>query len=205
MTGGVPGQGAPAKHPRITIRDRFIQILKNRTDANDRVFPNKKTPVWEPDLMPQIIVNTQNESIDLFNESPRELKRNCQFRVDIFAMDANGKSVDEILDKISLQVEQILSIDDTLGFRGQETTGFNFHDCVLSNVQTVFENDGEKPIACMQLTYSVVYHTLDGLGEGTLAGILPVPFEGFDFDVYLQPPDPENTKDMEITVDVDPV
>ena len=146
---------------RKAIRKAIAAILKNKTDAKEKVFSNQTTPSWVEDL-PVILVYTRSEDVEVFNEAPREWKRVTNFVVEVIAVgpeepnqedvsSGNCKFLSDILDDIAHQVECELSRDDTLGG--------NADDINLSSTEFAFEGEGSQPLGSVRLIYAVTYYT----------------------------------------------
>jgi len=149
----------PAKL-RKKIRKTVAALLKGKTDAGDKVFPNATVPPWEENL-PVILVYTRSEPVDKYAEAPRELERNLQLTIEIVAAgpevdeDGNepaGKSLEDILDDIAEQVEVEMSRDETFGGEAD--------DSILANTELEFDGGGGQPIGSSRLTYTITYYTM---------------------------------------------
>lgn len=97
-------------HPRILIRNLFVQMLMGQTDCQERVFKNRARPLikvegWAEQL-PAIIVYSRGDKGEMFNAAPAEWERMSEFVVEIHA--AAGEDTDDLLDHIADQVETII-------------------------------------------------------------------------------------------------
>lgn len=132
---------------RKAIREAFVDLLTNETDAEDRVYSNRVRPIWRSKL-PAILVFSRNEPASIFAESPREMQRELTLSVEIMA-DAND-SLDNSLDVIAEQVETLLDVDHTLGEL--------CHDVVLESTEMVINRDGDTLYGSCILNYKIIYH-----------------------------------------------
>jgi len=145
---------------RKKIRKKVVSLLKNKTDAGSRVFPNSSTPSWVEDL-PVILIYPRSEPMAKFSEAPRELRRSLDLTVEIIAkgpeVDEEGnaptdqKSLEDILDDLSEQVTDELANDDSLGN--------TCDDSILTNIEFEFEGGGGIPIGSAVMTFLVTYNT----------------------------------------------
>jgi hypothetical protein len=145
---------------RKVIRKKVAEILKGKTDAGDRVFPNSAVPSWVEEL-PVILVYPRAEPASKYSQAPRELERELAIEVEIVAKgpltDEDGnepigqKSLEDILDDIAEQVECEMSRDETLGS--------TVDDSILTNTEFEFDGAGSEPIGSARLTFSATYFT----------------------------------------------
>lgn len=147
---------------RKTIRKQVAIILKDKTDAGKRVFPNASIPVWNSEL-PVILVFSRSETASKYAQAPRELERDLDLVIEIIAKGpeentdaetpATGeKTVEDIVDDIAEQIECEMDIDETLGQLAD--------DSILTNTELEFDSDGGQPIGSARLTYAITYYTM---------------------------------------------
>lgn len=184
---------------RKQIRKKIAAILKNKTDAGPRVFPNATIPPGIEEL-PVILIYPRSEAAGKYATAPRELVRDLDVTIEIYAKgpetDEDGnppsdkKSLEDILDDIAEQVECEMSRDETL----QRTAD----DSILTNTEMEFESGG-VPVGTARLTYSVIYYTMSPRKiEKQIA--LP-PFKTAQVDYHIGDVD-ENTREAKDTVDI---
>lgn len=129
----------------------MIALLVGQTDAADRVYKSRLVPVRENSL-PAISVYTDSETVDDSSMSTaRELTRQVTLSVDAFVKVPAEGHVDDAFDAIALQIETALDAD--LNFN---STAFN---SVLSSTEFGQLQVGDKPMGCVHMEYSVIYHT----------------------------------------------
>ena len=98
-------------HPRIQIRNKFLELLLNNTDCADRVYKNRARPFinvegWVSEL-PALVVYTRDEQASAYSEAPLAFERRAQIVVEIHAK--QGEDTDDLLDHIAEQVEVLIS------------------------------------------------------------------------------------------------
>lgn len=103
-------------HPRELIRKQAVAVLMGATNAGASVYASRVAPLisngWQSEL-PAIIVYTMDESGEIFNQAPREYRRQVELVVEIHA--EGNEALDDTLDTLARQVERLLLMDDTLG------------------------------------------------------------------------------------------
>lgn len=155
---------------RKAIRHAIADVLKGNTDAGDNVFPSRVRPIWSTEL-PYIAVYTRDESAEIFNASPRELRRTLTVAIEIGAK--GDDAFDDALDDIAHQIERIMSENQTLDGIAS--------DIVLSRTDIELAAEGDKQHGGAVLSYDVTYYSLD-VSEGVAGPGVPeenvlVPFE----------------------------
>jgi hypothetical protein len=136
-------------HARTIIRKSVVSLLRNNTSLNrtigERIYESKVYPI---DSVPAIVVYTPNEQVLEHSISyPRSQTRQLTLLVELYTKE-NGP-IDQISDSLSLEVEEILSTDPTLGSLVK--------DLALNSSETILSGDGDKPIAVTTLTYHLTY------------------------------------------------
>jgi hypothetical protein len=136
-------------HARTIIRKSVASLLKNSKvflkTIGERIYESKVYPI---DAVPAIVVYTPNEQvIDYTISFPRTQTRQLILAIEIYAKE--NTSIDQISDSLSLEVEEILSTDPTLGSLVK--------DLALNSSETILSGDGDKPIAVTTLTYHLTY------------------------------------------------
>lgn len=147
---------------RKEIRKAVVSILKGKTDAGDRVFPNASVPLGEKEL-PVILVYQRTEPVKELGSSPKELLRSLDISIEIIALgpeenldlqtpEPGVKSLEDQLDDIAEQVECYLHADDTLQGTCDESE--------LNTTEFEFESSGGVPVGSARLTYTASYTTM---------------------------------------------
>jgi len=136
---------------RKRIRHAVVAALLGNTDAGANVFASRVLPVDPKTEVPLILIYTQSESAELFNESPRELKRTLSIRIEIVARADDG--VDDFVDDVSEQVEWIMSEHQTLSGSAS--------DVLYTGTEIEFSREGDSIYCGCTLSYDVTYFTAD--------------------------------------------
>lgn len=141
-------------HERQDIRNAIVAQLSGKTDAGTRIFKSRMVPLRSAEL-PALSVYMMSETIDAgsVNTAPRELKRTLTVAIVAWvnAADKLMEKLDDTFDAIALQIETAMDADLCLG-----DTAFISS---LSAIDTVIDMEGDRPMGCIRLEYSVVYHT----------------------------------------------
>jgi hypothetical protein len=138
-------------HARTAIRKTIVSVLKNNSAlkraAGERVYESKAYPI---DTVPSIIVYTPSEQVlDYTIGFPRTQTRQLTLVIEIFAKE--NTSIVQTSDSLSLEVEDILGSDPTLGGMVK--------DLSLHSSETILSGEGDKPISVTTLTYHLTYRT----------------------------------------------
>lgn len=161
---------------RKTIRQKVATALTGNTAAGANVFASRTRPV-RGDQLPAILVYSREESVEVFRESPRELRRELSLGIEIAA--TADDDLDDALDDLAQQVERIMSEQQT--FRDPVTGDDTISDATLERVEIQLVGEGQNQHGSCVLTYNVVYYTDDvslGVeGAGVPAANVLVPFE----------------------------
>lgn len=98
-------------HPRIELRNKFVELLTGATDCGDKVYKNRARPFinmtgWIAQL-PAMVVYTDNETSQVYNVAPLCFQRKVAVSVEIHA--GADDDTDDLLDHIAEQVEILIS------------------------------------------------------------------------------------------------
>lgn len=173
---------------RKAIRHAITDVLLGNTDAGANVFPSRILPVWATEL-PYIAVYTRDETAEIFNESPRELKRVVSVAIEIGGR--ADESLDDVLDDLAQQVERIMSENQTLGDVASNV--------LLTRTDIALADEGQQKHGGCVMTYEVTYYTLD-VSEGVEGPGVPdanvlTPFETADTQYKVPPFDRVSAED----------
>lgn len=117
-------------HARTAIRKTVISLLKNSALASrigNHIYESRVHPI----------------------DNPRSQTRQLTLIIEAYAKE-NG-SIDVIADSLSLEIEEILSLDHTLGGMVK--------DIILNSTEINLSGEGDRPIAVATLTYHITYRT----------------------------------------------
>lgn len=137
---------------RKSIKDRLVSLLKGRTYAGQNVKASRSIPTDIDDL-PIILIYLKNESIEIFDESPRTYKREARFIIESVITGDNDCEADDLVEEMTGKIEDELGKDEALGF-GQEVD-----DSWFEEIQFQSEADGQSPVAATIATFTVRYYT----------------------------------------------
>lgn len=135
---------------RKLIRDRIVANLIGKTDAGEKVYPSRSFHTAFEEL-PAILVYLKDESVIIFDESPRRYQRTANFTIECISIGDDDMDADIKVEKLLRQAEDALSID--------ETQGLKIDDSFLGNVQFQSDPDGQSPVMAAVMTFTVVYYT----------------------------------------------
>lgn len=175
-------------HQRKLIRDKIVSLLVDKTDAGANVFPSRKRPV-EEQILPTIQVYANSESVEIWQEAPREYERRLSISVEITAKE--NDDLDVTLDTIAEDVEAQLTQDHTLGELCR--------DIILTGTDITINDNGDTLIGSCKITYDVLYYTLavaDMIEENGFG-----PFEKVDIKTKM-PSTPVGQIDSEDEIDL---
>lgn len=160
-------------HPRTAIRQALVDKLKTKigddfpTDALDRIYGSRAKPLFDQ-FLPAILIYSRNENIieerfasDGYGASKRELE------VAIEAVVLGNEQVDDVLDKISKQIEDALD--------GFEMTNRKADVLQLKSTEMDVSIEGSKIYGAARLTYSVTYYTSNQQPDNS--GTIPTEIE----------------------------
>lgn len=136
-------------HIRKQIRDAIVTALTGLTTTGSRIYKSRIYPL-ESGKLPGLCVFTKSEEIS--NETinpPRTQMRTLDVMVESYVM-ANS-NIDDSLDAISLEVEEAIYSNQTLGSLAKGIDIVSF--------EADYSGDGEKVVGVGRLTLSVYYTT----------------------------------------------
>jgi len=136
-------------HPRREIRDSVFQILKDKISDVKSFSKNRFRPYWPAEELPAISIYTLTETSEIYDTAPRNLKRTLTLAVEVIVQD--DESSDDIVDKLCLEVENAIHVDETLGSKAS--------DCVLTGTEMIQKKEGDTLTASAILQVDVKYFT----------------------------------------------
>jgi len=140
-------------HPRIFIRNKFVELLLNNTDCGEKVFKNRAKPFINMDgwvsQLPAMVVFTNDESSVQVDVAPARWERKAVISVEIHA--GADEDTDDLLDHISEQVETLIGRYDW------EPHEMRFN---LAGTQMLVRDVGEQRItgAC-SISFEITYYS----------------------------------------------
>jgi hypothetical protein len=140
---------------RTEIRNQVRNLLLNNTSVGESVYTNPTAPSWVEEL-PVILIRTMNESIEIFNQAPREYRKTLELTIEAIASgnevgsEVSGGTLEDLLDKICHEIECVMTKDTSL-------VGF-VSDVIPVSIDFDYESDGNVPIGAAKVIYSLVYY-----------------------------------------------
>lgn len=131
---------------KIAVRD----LLSNRTEAKENVKISSTPPIQIEDL-PAIRIYSTNESVNRFNEAPKNYKRDLTVAVECLDTADNDDQLDMRLEILGEQVETLMEIDETLGRIANKLE--------LTGVAYQYEADAQSPVGSIILTFNIEFFT----------------------------------------------
>lgn len=142
-----------ADHERKLIRNAAKAALVGATAAGSRVFVSRMGPLANAEL-PAICLYTNNdETKDGADSTPRDLWREFTLSVEawVSAAGVDPAALEDSFDALALQIETALDLDVTLG----DTCSWEWP----ANTVTGISNQGNRPMGCIKVDYTVQYRT----------------------------------------------
>lgn len=140
---------------RKLIRLALAQHLKRSyLVAAANVFPSRSEPLSKDYELPAMCVYGTRETITLWQESPRQYKRELDLRVEIIV---EGTGADDQLDDIGHEVEQLIGRSNRLQYERENTVS----EILLTGDVLDFRQEGEKIIGSLVKTYTATYFTYE--------------------------------------------
>ena len=144
-------------HPRRLIRDAFVAVLTGLPTTGANVFKSRVRALWETEELPALLVYTQDDRAEIFNEAPRRYERTASVAVEIVAR-AND-DLDDVLDGIADEVEAALFDNPYLLVSdGQGGTVARSADTVLTTTEIKILKEGDTEIGAARLTFDATYY-----------------------------------------------
>ncbi len=138
-------------HVRQSIRDNAVTACTGLSTTGSNVFRSRVYPLGEGKL-PALVIYTSAEEVDHMRiDKPRDLDRTLSLVIE--GVVRATSNYDTTLDTICAEVEAAMATDVTRGGYAK--------DCRLTSVGFDFSDEGDRPIAMAQLTYSINYRTAE--------------------------------------------
>lgn len=150
-------------HPRELIRTAIRDALLGKTNVGAKVY-RSRTSLHRARDLPLTSVYTLNEAIieESLKTSPRRYMRLLSVMVGSVvagrtddtvpgAGEDDDEFLDDAMDALASQIEAAVLFDETLGGLAG--------DCWLSSTQTSFEQNAERTVGLLAMTFTVRYET----------------------------------------------
>lgn len=189
-------------HPRKLIRDTVKDVLLNgNTLAGRNVFVNKKIHI-DSDCLPQVIIHTEAESVELLDQAPKRYKRNLTLTIECFSRGIDEEECQDILDQLAWQVENLMADDDDLNGTVNKID--------LTAVRQEYQETATHPIGACVMTYTAQYLTeLPVLATQATAELTDLDtvqgnsVDGFGWDIVVEEGDPDGAIDAELLIETE--
>lgn len=139
-------------HQRRAIREAVKNLLVDETDAEDRVFTNRPTSLWEVPS-PSILIFALNEAsqkhIVSTNQSRRKMNLAIEVRIQLPQDGELITDLDDQLDQMAFDIETRINTDTNLEDAANDIT--------LVSTEIELSDEGDVPEAAMRMTYEVSY------------------------------------------------
>lgn len=142
---------------RKLIRNAAVAHLAGKTVAEQNVFASRSAPLWQRQELPAICVYGERETIELFNESPREYRRELELRIECVAQAVGSQNIDDIIDDFGDRVERLIGRSNRLEFEGEAAVS----DILLAGEQISISAEGEHTIGALLIVYTATYYTTE--------------------------------------------
>jgi len=138
-------------HVRKQIRDAIVTACTGLTTTGNNVFRNRVFPL-EGGKLPALCIFTKSEVIDYDTMTrSRSVMRRLEVAVEAYVKAT--ANYDNTLDTISVQVEEALASDVTLGGLSK--------DLKITAFEADFDGGGEQTAAVGRFTVEVLYRTAE--------------------------------------------
>jgi hypothetical protein len=136
-------------HARSIIRKAFVDTLKGKTAAGNKVYDSRLYNM-ESTSLPGIIVFSSSENIVTSTISPpRSQERQLKVTVECYAK--TGTQVNSIIDDLAAEVEEQIATSKLLPTICK--------DCRLESTDIQLNSDGDQPVAVASLVFALLYRS----------------------------------------------
>jgi hypothetical protein len=132
-------------HLRQEIKSKIVLLLTNKTNAEDRVYPNRFMPLDEENL-PAVCVYAITENVSEFDNLTD--KRILEIAIECLA---DGENADNDLDVLANQIETV--------FIENETLDKLVHKTDILRTEIGYDEKSQSQMQAAKLTYQVIYFT----------------------------------------------
>ena len=144
-------RGIEMTHMRKQIRDAIVTALTGLPTTGTHIFKSRVYPN-EQQKLPLLCVYALKEDSEIITMgTPYKYQRDLEVMIEGYAKAIGVNTLDDVLDLISLEVEEALAVDITLGGLAKNT--------LLDSTEIDMVGDGEVPVGVIRLTFLVRYVT----------------------------------------------
>lgn len=144
-------------HVRKQMRDAAVVLVTNLATTGDRVKPTRVFPKDASDGACLGVFTLEEEIEAATLTAPKRYERILKLVIEGVAQDTATELVDDILDRINVEVEAALDADNTLGGLAK--------DIQLSSITIEVPSEGGIRTGGIEMSWDVTYHTNQGAPE----------------------------------------
>ena len=135
-------------HVRKSIREYFGTTLNSLSTTGSNVFESRVYTLQD-NALPALVIYTKSETSEpIVIGTDRVMSRDLSVVVEGYCK-ATG-NFDDVIDQISLEVEEAIAADRTLGGLAKDT--------YLESTEIEFNAEGEKPLGYVSMTFLTNYY-----------------------------------------------
>ena len=144
-------------HVRQLIRDNVITAVTSLSTTGANVYRTRIYPLEAGNLPGLCVYTSVEDSAADTMTGTRGMERSCDIIIEAFVRAVSN--YDNTMDTISAEIEAAMATD--------VTRGGNAKDTVLVRSEVELSDEGDRPLAMVRLTYSVLYRT--AINDATVA------------------------------------
>ena len=144
-------------HVRQLIRDNVITAVTSLSTTGANVYRTRIYPLEAGNLPGLCVYTSVEDSAADTMTGTRGMERSCDIIIEAFVRAVSN--YDNTMDTISAELEAAMATD--------VTRGGNAKDTVLVRSEFELSDEGDRPLAMVRLTYSVLYRT--AINDATVA------------------------------------
>lgn len=136
-------------HARTNIRKAFVEAIKDKTVAEDRVYDSRMYSMADGVLPGIIVFSTQEEVVTSTISKPHCQNRKLKIMVECYAKATND--VNGIIDDLTAEIEALVAASADLKALCK--------DCRLESTDIQLNSDADQPVAVAIMLYALSYRT----------------------------------------------
>lgn len=140
--------------PRIVIRNKAKELLKENVDVAERVFCSRPKPLFLTEL-PACLIYFTNEEADDGDTRPREYEKKLMLVTEVVHRleSVRDNALDDFLDSRAWEIEQTFFADRFMGLKGL------VNDITLKSTEALnIQIEGDADIASERLVWEIQYY-----------------------------------------------
>lgn len=143
---------------KTKIRQKLIELIKDKTDAGDKVY-DTRLPSFNSENYPCVTIYNLSEDVTTFDKGYGSKRYDLSLAIEVFAAGVTEKSAGELLDSISDEIESIIEnsskldgLVNDIGIDGGELATFS---------------EGELPLISWKIKVDCCYIKNKGVSNGS--------------------------------------